>query len=413
MRSSVLKIGIYNEPAGTGIGGSESMVAVLAEALSREHQVELLHCIHALSADLLAESSGADLSNVRLRYVEADHDLTQYSRNPWRRYNASLKWHAALSKPYDVFIAVVHEMPPFCHAAEGLLVVLFPTYIGPYFRGPDELLKRSALRRRVEYEYRKWEWKKRMGSYQLKTAISDFSRTWTRRRWGVNCEVVYPPVDNHFRRVEKANVILSVGRFAVKGEGHTKKQLEMLTAFRQTKKESLGDWEFFCVGGLRDSPEHRDYFENLRDVGSECQAQLIANIERNRLKSLYERASIFWHAAGYGEDENAHPELMEHFGISTVEAMAAGCVPVVINKGGQREVVQHGVNGFLWDTLKELKEYTGILARDDRTRARMSEAARARAAFFSREEFVKRFQNLLWRRKLLLNPRPGLTKHLG
>lgn len=395
MRSRILKIGIYNEPIGTGIGGSENMVAVLAEALAREHQVELLHHILALNGEKFSEVSGTDLSNVRLRYVEPDYNSIQYFRNPWRRYQASLKWHATLSKPYDVFVAVVHEMPPFCHAPKGVLLVLFPMRAAPYLQPSNELLKRSTLRRRIENEYQEWEWRKRMESYQVKMAISDFSRTWTRQRWGINCEIVYPPVGNHFRRVEKENLVLSVGRFAMKGEGHTKKQVEMLTTFRQMEEEGLRGWEYFCVGGLRDSPESHDYFENLCDIGSVCRATLIANIESDKLKSLYERAGIFWHAAGYGEDENAHPELAEHFGISTVEAMAAGCVPVVINKGGQREVVRHGVDGFLWNTLEELKEYTGLLAHDGRMLARMSEAARERAAFFSREEFVKRFQNLL------------------
>ncbi|MCA1602183.1 MAG: glycosyltransferase, partial [Acidobacteria bacterium] len=104
---------------------------------------------------------------------------------------------------------------------------------------------------------------------------------------------------------------------------------------------------------------------------------------------------IFWHAAGYGEDESTRPIFVEHFGISTVEAMAAGCVPVVINKGGQREIVQHGVNGFLWDTLEELKEYTAMLMNDDKLHARMAEAARESARLYSREMFVGNFLRLI------------------
>jgi glycosyltransferase involved in cell wall biosynthesis len=89
--------------------------------------------------------------------------------------------------------------------------------------------------------------------------------------------------------------------------------------------------------------------------------------------------------------------MFEHFGIVTAEAMAAGCVPVVINKGGQSEIVRHGVSGFLWDTLDELKEYTSLLARDERLRKEMSKQARRRAQLFSREVFVKHFLALLSR----------------
>jgi glycosyltransferase involved in cell wall biosynthesis len=67
----------------------------------------------------------------------------------------------------------------------------------------------------------------------------------------------------------------------------------------------------------------------------------------------------------------------------------------VINKGGQREIVEHGVSGFLWNTLEELKLYTLQIARDEKFRIRMADAARLRAQLFSTEKFVNGFARLL------------------
>ena len=371
------------------------MAALLAEALAGEHRVELLHHIAGLSAGLLADAFGADLSNVGLRYVEPDYDSTPYFSNPRRRYRAARDWFAGLSEPYDLFIAIVHSTPPFCHAGRGALFVLFPFDTAAHVRPPAEVLAMSPWRRRLENLYQRWAWGRRMSGYPLKTAISDFSREWAQRRWDVECEVVYPPVDCRFRSAEKSDIVLSVGRFALPGEGHTKRQPEMLAAFREMTEAGAGGWEYHCVGGLRDSAEHRAFFEGLRASAPAARAHVVANVGRGELKRLYERAAVFWHAAGYGEDEESHPELAEHFGISTVEAMAAGCVPVVINKGGQPEIVEHGVSGFVWDTLAELKDYTALLIADAALRARMSEAARARSQLFSRKSFLAGYMRLL------------------
>ena len=43
---------------------------------------------------------------------------------------------------------------------------------------------------------------------------------------------------------------------------------------------------------------------------------------------------LFWHAAGLGEDPTTNPDRFEHFGISVVEAMSAGAVPMVYEHGG-------------------------------------------------------------------------------
>ena len=386
-----MRISIYNEPAGSGIGGSEFVAALLAEALVRDHQVHLYHRIPSLTVDKLAANSGTRLDKVRLHYVEKPDLNPRSRRNPLTHYQELQKIQAELSEGYDIFVAIVHDVPPFSHAKRGALIVLFPAPTAPYVKPTGGLDTKLAVKRPAKYIYQNWAWKKRMEGYGLKTAISDFSRLWARRRWGIDCTIVYPPVNTSFNHVEKEKIILSVGRFAMRGEGHRKNQEEMLETYARMQSERPAGWKYFCVGGLGTTPAHQDYFAELSALAAPSDAAVVANLPRNELTSLYERAGIFWHASGYGEDQNVQPVLVEHFGISTVEAMAAGCVPVVINKGGQSEIVEHEVSGFVWETLDELKNYTARLISDDNLRRQMSTAARKRAQMFSREMFLKNF----------------------
>jgi len=401
-----MRVSIYNEPLGSGIGGSELVAAQLAELLASGHQVDLFHRIPSLNLEEFAQTSGTNLSGVRLRFVESNGIPPQVSRNPRQHYQHSREWLAELSDSYDLFVAIVHGVPPFCHAKKGALIVLFPTPTAPYVKPQGGVATTEAFRNPASWLYQQWEWRKRMDSYQVKTAISDFSQRWARRRWGIDCEVVHPPVNTRFQVSEKTQKILSVGRFAIKTDGHSKNQRETLETFRQMEQNGLMGWQYFCVGGLANTPEHHAYFAELSQAAS-ANSKLIANITRGELKKLYEQSAIFWHAAGYGEDDSVNPIFVEHFGISTVEAMAAGCVPVIINKGGQRELVQHGVNGFHWETLAELKHYTEMLIRNPDLRTTMSEAARARATFFSREAFARKFV------APLLDANPGDTPKSG
>jgi glycosyltransferase involved in cell wall biosynthesis len=123
------------------------------------------------------------------------------------------------------------------------------------------------------------------------------------------------------------------------------------------------------------------------------------NPTRFEIENYFNNAKIFWHAKGYGVDEEINPYELEHFGITTVEAMSAGCVPVVINKGGQKEIVNNGVNGFMWDTPEELIEKTLYLIQHDDERENMAARAIHRAKNFSLDKFTQNFGNALSRSK--------------
>ena len=381
-----MKIGIYNEPSRGGIGGSEISVALLAETVARAHEVEIVHHKESFTAENLFLVCGVDLKDVSFRYVEPEDYSFGTSWNPWRRYHESRSWQAHLSKPYDLFVSFTHGFPPFCHAPRGVLTVLFPFNEAPHKESGNRSGSPLGWLKR---EYHNREWRKRLDTYQRKLANSEFTREWTRRRWDVECDVIYPPVDTDFEIEEKVNAILSVGRFT--GEGHSKKQLEMLQAFGELKRELHG-WDYFCVGGIDDSASGQQYFAEAMKAGETTGAQVKANLKRAALRRLYQKSKIFWHAAGLNEDD---PELFEHFGVATAEAMAAGCVPVVVNKGGQPEMVQHGLNGLLWNTLDELKEYTIRVARDEELRTRLSTAARLSAQRFSVANFLAQYSKAL------------------
>jgi L-malate glycosyltransferase len=408
-----MKVSFYSESPDPGPGGAEQFIAVLAEAMSHDHEVCIVHHKESLQLRVLEEYSGCDLSRVTHRYVPMERDESHRQRTPWSRYLAARAWRRVLSEGSDVFIAMLHNKAPICRARTGILVVLFPTYdpalqlIEPPAKPKPKKSKKKKQPEKpkkkkdpadigragmfawrwLHRRYCQWEWRRRMAGYQVRLSISEFTRAWTTTRWGIESGLLYPPV----RLPETVNeakepLVLSVGRFAT--TGHTKKQRETVAAFRELLPSLPGSWQYACVGGLNDSPQDIAYFEEVRAMAQPGAIEVRSNIGRDHLQSLYSRAAIFWHAAGFGDDHSAQPELAEHFGLTTVEAMAAGCVPVVINKGGQPEIVEHGVSGFVWDTLEELKQHTARLAHDPALLRRMSLAARERAKKFSREASV-------------------------
>jgi glycosyltransferase involved in cell wall biosynthesis len=223
-----------------------------------------------------------------------------------------------------------------------------------------------------------------MRSYGAMVSISEFTREWVERYWGCESTVLYPPVTMH-KAGEKEPIILSVGRFFDVTHGHSKKQLELVRAFRQLHDAGAGDWSLHLVGGC--GPDGRSYVERVRRAAEGYPIQLHLDAEGQELESLYARASVYWHAAGFGEDAAKNPARLEHFGITTVEAMSAGAVPVVVGLAGQLETVRHGVDGFHFQTLAGLCSQTLSLMADDALRDRMASSAVQRAQSFSIDAF--------------------------
>lgn len=231
-----------------------------------------------------------------------------------------------------------------------------------------------------------------LDGYDALVANSDFTQGWVRRLWQRDSTVLHPPVSMRAAG-PKEQVVLGVGRFFPTGQGHSKKQLELVQAFRRLVDGGLTGWSLHLAGGC--SPSGRDYLQTVRAAAAGYPVELHVDATGAELDALYARASVFWHAAGLDEDPQRHPDRLEHFGISTVEAMSAGAVPVVLRRGGLVETVRDGVDGRHVDDLDGFVTATRELAGDPTGPAAMSAAATRRARDFSLDAFDTRLQGLL------------------
>ena len=154
-------------------------------------------------------------------------------------------------------------------------------------------------------------------------------------------------------------------------------------------------YTLYLAGGVSDIAEHREYVESIRKLSAGHPIEVLANVPFKKLTGLFKMASIFWHASGLGEDEDAHPEKFEHFGITTVEAMSAGCIPVVINKGGQKEIITEGVDGFFFDSLQELSDITLKIIRGEVDSITIRENAYKNCHKFSNSRFEKKLLSIV------------------
>jgi glycosyltransferase involved in cell wall biosynthesis len=386
-----LNIGLYQDPRGGGIGGGEYCLAVLARALRAEGlAVDLVHHQGERFAQRISDFFGMDLSGVGDRSFPAPGRWDAPDAPAWRRKAAMRGWMRDASDGYDLFVCTTHTPPPVCHARKGLLYVLFPMFnrhdAWPW-AAADRGVKAGYGRVR-RWVYERW-WRERIESYSILASISEFTRQWTRDYWGIDSAVVYPPVelgDFDSAMAPREDRIAVVGRFTP-----SKKQAELVRAFAGSS-DRLPGWRMVCMGGLGLDRTDRSYYSEIERAADGSNVDLYPNAPRERLRAELARSRVFWHAMGL---DATNPEREEHFGIATVEAMAAGCIPLVPDRGGQPEIVTQGETGFLCESLADYVERTVELAADPQRTSQMAVAAHERAKLFSRSAYESRMMDLI------------------
>ena len=191
-------------------------------------------------------------------------------------------------------------------------------------------------------------------------AISEAVRERIQRFYGRDAAVVHPPVD-----------VDDFDPGADKEPGHFV-WAHRLVAYKQPQA---------VIEAFRGLP-YRLTMVGVGPLEAELRASLPENVEllgwlsRADLAALYARASGFVHV---GEED---------FGITMVEALAAGTPVVGLDAGGARDIVRPGEDGVL--VGEATPEAVRTAVREVAERDWNREALAARAAEFSRERFLER-----------------------
>jgi len=347
------------------IGGGQKYVATLASLLQNEFDITFIANKPVAVSDL--ESwYGLNLSGCKIKIMP----LAFYDKRGMQCIDSSIIVEdmenpfdeiARESKNYDIFINAnqlekVKPLSPisvfFCH---------FPnTFRNRHFAVDD---------------------------YTFIIVNSQFTVKWLEKRWNLQPTfLLYPPVEMATVKVPKEKIILAVGQFEA---GGTKKQIELIKAFRSLLAdypEDFQGWRLILVGSSIPKNPYLKTVQNLLKQDSRA-IELKVNADFDEVKSLYARASIFWHGCGLGE---VNPQRFEHFGMATVEAMHNYCAPIVFNGGGQPEIVEHGRSGFLFNTVEELCQHSHQLIVNPDLLAELQAGAQQRSQNFRLAHFEKK-----------------------
>lgn len=357
-----MKIAFYSPYVPKHFGGGEKYFFDVACTYATKHQVFIA---------LPSQTKKADLSKIKKEYEDFLHrDLSQlkFIISPFGANNCRLQkifWTAK----FDVVYFVTDGSAFFSLAKKSIMHIQVPL-----------AMKKKSL----------WE-KSKFRTFSIINSNSQFTKKVVEKYWGIKVNLVCQPgVDTKIFRdptVKKEKIILNVGRFF--DQLHCKNQLVLVEFFRylvQKFPQEMAGWRLVLIGQV----ESESYVNQVRKLAKGLPVDILTDADFATLRSTYQKASIYWHATGFYDDPIQHPEKMEHFGISTVEAMAAGCAPVVIAKGGQLEILGNDLQHLSWLTQTDCVRKTLRLIRNPELMRTMGELASERAEKFNLKVFERK-----------------------
>lgn len=368
-----MRIGMYSPYLPKHFGGGEKHFLTTAWYLSQNHQVEILIPSDTIGLNkTIAEYQtmfNLDLSQVLWR----KSPLADRTSRLWQTWQET--------REFEAFFYLTDGSLFVTGAPKSILHIQYP------FNTPLSLSNQLKLK-----------------TWKVINTNSEFTRQVIQSSW--NCQVPfihYPYVDVSNITVpgRKQKKIIAVGRFfnPATSKGQNKRQDLMIDAFLQGSQEhgwKKNGWELHLVGAIDPGAENQQYVDTLHKAAYGKNIFFHHFISHEKLAKLYQESSLFWHAAGYGVDEVLDPKLVEHFGMTTIEAMAHGCLPIVVDRGGLKETVDTGVNGWRFDTLDGLIELTQQAMKMSKAeKLPLRQAARLTAEQFSLERFCTTIDQML------------------
>lgn len=196
-------------------------------------------------------------------------------------------------------------------------------------------------------------------------------------------EVINPPVDTkYFLQKEpnqnQENKIVTLSGYS------PKRHIERIPKI--ASKSKLG---IFLIIGKTDkySSNTINNLETLNQtLDIKNRVELLKNIPRPKLRELLSSAKIY-----------LHPMPNEHFGTAIVEAMAAGCIPIVDKSGGPWLDIldqKQGKYGYAYETIEEASKYIHLLLTNESLRQTISNRAINRSKEYDTSIFAKKIETI-------------------
>ncbi|MDE1851522.1 MAG: glycosyltransferase [Candidatus Micrarchaeota archaeon] len=183
------------------------------------------------------------------------------------------------------------------------------------------------------------------------------------RYYSRSATVINPGIDSAgYRNEGDERFFLYPSRILV-----NKRQDYVIDAFKRFSKASNGRYGLVIAGSLSKDPEHRAYYDRIREMAKGSNVKILSNIGEAKLRSLYSTCSAVLFSA-----------INEDFGFIPLEAMASGKPVISVNEGGPKETIVEGRTGFLVNSPKEMAERMRFVAEHKDLAARMGKDGRRR-----------------------------------
>lgn len=213
-------------------------------------------------------------------------------------------------------------------------------------------------------------------------ANSRFMQTMLWKNRGVRSTVVYPPVDVEvFRSASRDlrdDVVVTATRLRFG------KNLEVIPWIAREVGEAR--FKILGVADRLSEPVVKSLKEVIGRLGVEDRVELLVNQPYRRLVEEFSTAKIY-----------LQTQPTESFGISIVEAMAAGCIPVVPRYGGPwMDILEarEGLYGLSYTDRSEAVEEVRFILRNEDARMKITDNIQRRINIFDRVAFKKKIAEI-------------------